>query len=200
MTQKNKPAESWWTELLKTLGLSVFFSFGITTYAAQSFWIPTGSMEPTLQINDRLMVDKVSYRFQEPHRGDIVVFQPTQALTQRGFKDAFVKRVIGVPGDRISVFQGEVIINGHRLAEDYVSHPSSTFIAICAEGNTAFLSQPQIIPPDHYLVLGDNRNDSYDGRCWGLVAKQNLVGKAMFRFWPFNRTGVIPTTEPLLRQ
>jgi signal peptidase I len=191
MKTKQKPEDSWWIDLLKTLGLSVFFAFGIRTYAAQSFYIPSGSMEPTLQINDRLMVDKVSYRFHAPERGDIVVFNPTNALKQQGYSDSFVKRIVGLPGDRVEIKQGEVFVNNRPLAEQYLTNPSSTFVATCSEGNAAFLAHQQTIPQHQYLVLGDNRNNSYDGRCWGLVNKTELVGKALFRFWPLNRVGIL---------
>ena len=191
MTSKQNSDDKWWIDLLKTLGLSIFFAFGIRTYAAQSFYIPSGSMEPTLQINDRLMVDKVSYHFHAPERGDIVVFNPTAALKQQGYSDSFVKRIVGLPGDRVEIKQGEVFINNRPLSEHYLTNPASTFIATCSEGNAAFMAQQQTIPKDQYLVLGDNRNNSYDGRCWGLVQRTELVGKALFRFWPLNRVGIL---------
>jgi signal peptidase I len=185
--------ESWWLEATKTIGLSLLLAFGIRSYVAEARYIPSGSMEPTLQINDRLIVEKVSYYFHAPNRGDIVVFNPTTALKSLGYKDAFIKRVVGVPGDRIEVRDGNVYVNDSRLSEPYVNQGDPTSVDTCqAEGDRAFLAQTQTIPPAQYLVLGDNRNNSYDGRCWGLVAKENLVGRASFRFWPINRVGTLP--------
>jgi signal peptidase I len=197
--------EPWWIEAAKTIGLSLLLAFGIRSYVAEARYIPSGSMEPTLQINDRLIVEKVSYYFHSPNRGDIVVFNPTDRLRELGYKDAFIKRVVGVPGDQIAVREGGVFVNGSRLSEPYVnrSEPNSnvsdpTSVETCqAEGENAFLAQPQTIPPNHYLVLGDNRNNSYDGRCWGLVAKKNLVGRASFRFWPLQRVGTLPDLKAI---
>jgi signal peptidase I len=188
--------ESWWLEAAKTVGLSLLLAFGIRSYVAEARYIPSGSMEPTLQVNDRLIIEKISYYFHEPHRGDIVVFNPTKALRSQGFKDAFIKRVIGVPGDRVAIQEGGVYVNDQRLAEAYVAKNDSTSVETCSsEGISAFLAQPVTIPNDKFLVLGDNRNNSYDGRCWGLVSKDEVVGRASFRFWPINRTGTLPIGE-----
>lgn len=199
--------EPWWIEAAKTIGLSLLLAFGIRTYVAEARYIPSGSMEPTLQINDRLIVEKVSYYFHRPNRGDIVVFNPTVQLRKLGYQDAFIKRVIGVPGDRVEVREGSVFVNGSRLSEPYVNRSENstandpTSVETCqSEGSNAFLARPQTIPGDHYLVLGDNRQNSYDGRCWGLVAKENLVGRASFRFWPLPRVGVLPDAKAVLVQ
>ena len=93
-------SEFWW-ENIKTLGLSLFLAFGIRTFIAEARYIPSGSMLPTLQINDRLIIDKISYDFSNPKRGDIVVFNPTKTLEQEDFHEAFIKRVIGLPGDKV---------------------------------------------------------------------------------------------------
>ena len=190
--------ESWWVEGAKTVGLSLLLAFGIRTFVAEARYIPSGSMEPTLEINDRLIIDKISYRFQQPQRGDIVVFSPPQALRERGFKDDFIKRIVGLPGERIEIRAGGVYINNQLLTELYVANGDATSVETCAAPGSAvqpFLAEPQTIPTDHYLVLGDNRYNSLDGRCWGLVGKTHLVGRAAFRFWPFNRVGTIPDAE-----
>ncbi|NCJ05299.1 signal peptidase I [Synechococcales cyanobacterium C] len=194
--QSKSPAteESWWLEAVKTVGLSLFLAFGIRTFVAEARFIPSGSMEPTLQIDDRLIVDKVSYRFRDPVRGDIVVFNPTPVLQDQGFQDAFIKRVIGLPGDQVSLENGEVYVNEQPLQESYVANGDDTSVQACGEEQTnirPYLKDAVIIPEDQYLVLGDNRHNSYDGRCWGLVSRDKLVGRAVFRFWPFSRVGVI---------
>jgi signal peptidase I len=187
--------ESWWVEALKTIGLSLFLAFGIRTFVAEARYIPSGSMEPTLQINDRLIVDKVSYHFHNPERGDIVVFDPTPTLQQQGFHDAFIKRIIGLPGDKIEIKSGKVYINNQPQKEPYVANGAQTSIDTCGAGVQAFLAVPMTVPANDYLVLGDNRNNSYDGRCWGFVPRNDIVGRAVFRFWPFNRAGIISEGE-----
>ncbi|PZD75282.1 Signal peptidase IB [Acaryochloris thomasi RCC1774] len=192
----NDTEESWWLEAIKTIGLSLFLAFGIRTFVAEARYIPSGSMEPTLQINDRLIIDKVSYDFRKPVRGDIVVFNPTQALKDQGFDDAFIKRIVGVAGDKIEIQDGTVLLNGQPLKELYVANGDDTLVDTCGGGPSgsapAFLQNPQTIPENSYLVLGDNRHNSYDGRCWGVVADDELVGRAVFRFWPLHRLGTIP--------
>jgi signal peptidase I len=183
--------ESWWLDFSKTLALSFFLAFGIRTFVASATYVPTGSMKPTIAINDRLIIDKISYRLRQPIRGDIIVFRPTAALREQGYTDNFVKRVVGLPGDRVEIKAGAVFINGTRLQEGYVANGDQTFMDLCHDGanvfTTAFLDQPQAIPTDSYLVLGDNRHNSHDGRCWGLVSRHELVGRAMLRYWPLNR-------------
>jgi signal peptidase I len=188
---KAEPHDSWWVEGLKTLGLSVILALGIRTFAAEARFIPTGSMEPTLMIDDRLLVDKVSYRFSNPERGDIVVFEPTDVLRQGGNKDAFIKRIIGLPGDRVSIMNNRVFVNGNPLAEDYLNPDVLTMVEAC-NSSDAFLMRPQTIPANSYLVLGDNRGNSFDSRCWGVVPRDNIIGRAALRFWPLDRFSLIP--------
>jgi signal peptidase I len=170
-------AENPWIEGLKTIGLSAILAFGIRTFVAEARYIPSGSMLPTLQINDRLIVDKLSYHFHNPERGDIVVFSPTDTLKQQNFKDAFIKRVIGLPGDKVEVKGGRVYVNDQPLREKYI------------EDEPQYQWGPVVVPPDSYLVLGDNRNNSYDSHYWGFVPRDRIIGRAAVRFWPPNRAG-----------
>jgi signal peptidase I len=180
--------------ILGLLGQSL--PFLIRSYIAEARYIPSGSMEPTIQVNDRLVIEKVSYRFNEPKRGDIVVFNSTATLRSQGFKDAFIKRIIGIPGDHIELKQGGVYVNTHRLTEPYVANGDPTSTEICGlDGGSPFLAQPVTIPENSFLMLGDNRNNAYDGRCWGLVKRQEIVGKANKTFYPFNRAGAIPSPD-----
>jgi signal peptidase I len=174
--------ENPWIETGKTVFLSIFLAVGIQSFVARSYYIPSGSMLPTLQINDRLIVDKLSYRFSNPVRGDIVVFDPPAKL---GFKDAFIKRVIGLPGDRVEVRNGKVYVNDKALSEKYIEEaPNYTW-------SSTSLTPDGIVPEGHYLVLGDNRNNSYDGHYWGFIPKDRIIGKAVVRFWPVDRAGGI---------
>lgn len=179
--------ENPWVETGKTILLSAFFAFGFRTYVAESCYIPTGSMLPTLQINDRLVVDKISYRFTNPNRGDIVVFDPPAKLQS---KDRFIKRLIGLPGDQIEVKNGKVYVNGQVLTEKYVAE-APTYTWTKTESSDAAFTANQIIPQGHYLVLGDNRNNSADSHYWGFITKEEIVGKAVVRSWPIDRAGGI---------
>ena len=184
--------ENPWIETLKTLGLSAVFAFGIRAAVAESCYIPSGSMLPTLQINDRLTIDKISYRFSNPVRGDIVVFNPTAQMAKevdaqgkQKFKDRFIKRVIGLPGDRIEVKDGKVYINGKVISEKYLEEAPNY------NWSSTALTPDGIVPKGHYLVLGDNRNNSYDSHYWGFVPQDKIIGKAVVRFWPIDRAGGI---------
>jgi signal peptidase I len=199
----DKPAkqkESFWLETAKTLGLSLILAFGTRQFVADARFIPSGSMEPTLQVDDRVMVDKVSYHFSKPQRGDIVVFDPVDKLKKQGYTESFIKRIIGLPGDKVSVHNDKVTINGQPLIENYPSdeHPEqmTKLYAKMRENNpTVEMRLDQgpdfegVVPSGSYLVLGDHRNDSSDGRVWGFLPRQNIIGKAVVRYWPLNRMG-----------
>ncbi len=193
-----KQVENPWVETLKTIVLSVALAFGIRTFVAEARYIPSGSMLPTLQIDDRLIIDKISYRFADPVRGDIVVFNPTPQLEKEKYKDAFIKRVIGLPGDRVDVKAGKVYINGKLLTERYLDEPPATDWSTTDRYTTDSEQHRRLpwpadgrVPKDRYLVLGDNRNNSYDSHYWGFVPKDKIVGKASVRFWPIDRAGGI---------
>lgn len=163
-------------EGVKTVGLTLCLAFGVRIAAAQCYLIPSGSMEPTLEVNDRLLVDKISYHFVSPHRGDVVVFTPPPAIVEKEEStDPFIKRVIGLPGEQIEVKGGRVYVNNQPLQENYITDQPK------------YNWGPQIVPRNSYLVLGDNRNKSYDGHVWGFLNRDHLIGKAVVRFWPPER-------------
>ncbi|MBD2510270.1 MULTISPECIES: signal peptidase I [unclassified Nostoc] len=199
-----QPDNSWIAELGRTIVLSIVLALGIRTFVAEARWIPSGSMEPTLHGTpnqweaDKIIVDKLKYKFADPQRGDIVVFSPTKELQKEQYQDAFIKRVIGLPGEQVQLRDGKVYINNKPLPEtNYLSSGQSTVINVCQSGpQPPFLEKPQTIPDDSYLVLGDNRNNSYDGRCWGVVPRQNIIGRAVVRFWPLNHVGGIDKVPP----
>jgi signal peptidase I len=186
VSKSTAPKENSLVEAGKTIVASLILAFGIRWFVAEPRYIPSESMVPTLEVNDRLMVEKISYLFNPPHRGDIIVFWPTEGLRQRSpeTKDAFIKRVVGVPGDKVEIRNGIVYINDEPLREEYIlEKPNEDW-------------GPQVVPPDSYFVMGDNRNNSFDSRFWGFVPRENIIGRAAFRFWPVNRVGEIDT-EPL---
>ncbi|MGK7937820.1 MAG: signal peptidase I [Xenococcaceae cyanobacterium] len=176
MTRKEENSA---VEMLKTLATAAVLAFGIRTFVAEARYIPTSSMEPTLEINDHLIIEKISYLVRSPQRGDVVVFSPTETLQAQKFKDAFIKRVIGLPGDTVEVKSGKVYVNGQALTEKYI------------EEAPQYKYGPVTVPEHQYLVLGDNRNNSYDSHYWGFVPRQNLIGQAIVRYWPLNRLGGI---------
>lgn len=173
-------------EGVKTIALSVILALGIRQFVAEARYIPSESMVPTLEVNDRLIIEKISYRFQPPQRGDIIVFWPNDQLRRENpsLKDAFIKRVIGLPGDKVEVKNGEVLVNGTVLEENYTAEEPS------------YQWGPEVVPDDSYLVLGDNRNNSYDSHYWGFVPRRNIIGRAVVRFWPIDRVGEIGPTPP----
>lgn len=178
-SQKVQPEENPVVEIAKTLATAFILAIGIRTLVAEARYIPSSSMEPTLEINDRLIIEKISYRFRTPQRGDVVVFSPTDVLKEQNFKDAFIKRVIGLPGETVEVRGGKVYVNGEAIREKYIDESPD------------YKYGPVKVDEDSYLVLGDNRNNSYDSHYWGFVPRKNLIGRAVVRFWPLDRLGSI---------
>jgi signal peptidase I len=174
----------------KTVVLSLVFAFGFRILVAEPRYVASGSMEPTLEVNDRLLIDKLSYRWSNPERGDIIVFSPTEKLKQRNVKDTLIKRVIGLPGEQVEIRKGRVYINKNLLPEKYIVE------------NLNYEWGPVVVPPNSYLVMGDNRDRSYDGRYWGFVPRGHIIGRAAVRFWSPERMGKIdpsplyPSTQP----
>lgn len=171
--------DSDWLEVLKVCGTGLALAFGIRTFIAEVRYIPSISMKPTLQVNDRVLIEKVSYHFTSPKRYDIVVMKPTDALLKLNVHDALIKRIIGLPGEQIQVKHGKVYVNHQPLKEDYVAD------------QPAYAWGAKTIPPNSYLVLGDNRNYSFDGHNWGFVPSGNIIGQAVLRFYPFNRINLL---------
>ena len=169
-----------WIEGLQTIGLSVFLALGIRQFVAEARYIPSESMLPTLEVNDRLVIEKVSYRFNTPVRGDVVVFWPPDELFAEGTrKEAFIKRVVGLPGETVEITDGIVLVNGEPLEEDYILSPPD------------YQWGPEEVPGQSYLVLGDNRPNSVDSHVWGFVPEDKIIGRAFVRFWPPQRVGSI---------
>ncbi len=167
--------------------VAVLASFLVRTYAVQTFFIPSGSMEPTLHVGDRILVNKLSARFGTINIGDIIVFKapPTEHCGDGSYKD-LVKRVIGLPGQTLTS-KGNVV---------YVSTKAHPKPKALKEPWTYFHTlNPAIkkttVPANDYFVMGDNRANSCDSRFWGTVPKSDIIGKAFFRIWPFSRIGFI---------
>ena len=159
--------------------VAVLAAILVKTYLIEAFYIPSGSMEPTLDIGDRVLVNKLSYQMHAVHRGDVVVFErPPGIEGEPNIKD-FIKRVIGLPGETIETRGDDVYINGRRLREPYLPAGTRTFPAI----------DKQTIPPGHYWVMGDNRTNSSDSRVFHAIARSTIVGRAFVQVWPLSRVG-----------
>lgn len=157
--------------------VAVILAFLIRSYVAEPRFIPSDSMVPTLAVGDRLLVEKVSYRLHPPQKGDIIVFEPPASLQKQGFAkdDAFIKRIIGLPGQVITVRAGKVYVDDKPLDEPYIAEAPNYVLPILQ------------IPANSYFVMGDNRNNSNDSHVWGFLPRQNIIGRAIVRFWPLNR-------------
>lgn len=162
----------------------------IRPFVAQAFYIPSSSMRPTLREDDRVFVNKLSYRLRQPSRHDVVVFRaPREALAAErsvsgglgdsGEETDFVKRVVGLPGDKVEIHHGVLFINGTAQSEPY-----------CRE-HPYYEMPPYVVPEDKLFVMGDNRNHSNDSHRWGALDKRLLVGRAVCIFWPPSRVGAI---------
>jgi len=154
-------------------GGALLVAFVIKTFLLQAFYIPSLSMAPTLKINDRVLVNKLSYDLHPVHRGDVVVFKsPPNEGSQ--IKD-LIKRVIGLPGETVESRDGHILINGQPLNEPYL-------------GPDVFTGPVEkiIVPPGQYWVMGDNRPNSRDSRFFGTIPKSLIIGRAFVRVWPLN--------------
>jgi signal peptidase I len=169
--------------IVETLDATIFaalLSLVIIAFVVQAFFIPSGSMEPTLRTGDRILVGKFAYRVWEIRRGDIIVFR----YPLNPNKD-FVKRVVGLPGERIEMKDGLVRIDGQPLSEIYpTALPGGDLPCSSNYG-------PQTVPEDSVFVLGDNRCNSEDSRFFGFVPLKNVVGRAMAVYWPPDRIGLV---------
>ncbi|MBE3577380.1 MAG: signal peptidase I [Limnochordales bacterium] len=163
-------------EYVQALVIAVGLALVIIVFVAQAFVVQGSSMEPTLHDGERLLVDKLTYRFREPQRGEIVVFKYPADPSHR-----YIKRIIGIPGDTIRIDNGIVYVNGIPIKEDYTLEPALADF------------EEVVVPAGRYFVLGDNRNNSEDSRYpdVGFVPRNLIVGRAVFVFWPLGRLGLV---------
>jgi len=162
-------------DLFGTILPAVVIALLIHVFLAQATRVYGQSMEPNLHTNERLVVEKLSYRFHGPRRGDIVVLHdPT------GGPDLLIKRVMGLPGERVTVADGRVYIDGVLLEEPYLSQP------------TLGQGRSWLVPPLSVFVMGDNRGASRDSRIFGPVPMDQILGRAAFRYWPLDGVGMVP--------
>jgi signal peptidase I len=175
----------WLRETLVVVVVALAAALLLRTFVVQTFYIPSGSMEPTLQIGDRILVDKLAYHLHGVDRGNIVVFRRPADENCGGPPVAdLVKRVVGLPGETISLSKGHVYIDDKLLNENWLptSVQGTTFPG--PAGTAYNLTKPYVIPSNEYFVMGDNRSDSCDSRYWGPISKSLIVGKVDVRVWP----------------
>ncbi len=188
-------------ELVLIVAVAIGFALVFQATVAKPYQIPSPSMEPTLDVGQRVIVDRLAYRFGDPSIGDIVVFHPPAGAnashcgTPIGPREAcpettpgvdssvnYIKRIVAGPGDTMKIVNGHPVVNG--------AEPNEPFIRPCRH-NKCNLPKAITIPPDHYFVMGDNRGDSDDSRYWGPISRSSIIGKAVLTYWPPNRVGTL---------
>lgn len=165
-------------DFLLTLAVSFALVFGfVRPVVAAPFYVGSESMVHTLEVWDRLLINKLAYDFASPERGDIVLFEDPQ-----GGAEPLIKRVVGLPGDTVEIRDDALYVNGKRQDEPYVN----TRLLDLQEDTYG----PVRVPEGHFFAMGDNRGNSGDSRVFGPVPEEDLIGEALVRFWPPNRAGV----------
>jgi signal peptidase I len=190
------------------VALALGLALGIQAVIVKPYQIPSESMEPTLDVGQRVLVNRFLYHFKDPHVGDIVVFHPPQGAEggsqgecgnpQTGAAGSsgsacaeptpeeadvnFIKRIVAGPGDTLSILNGHPVVNGQEASEDFINP--------CRPGGACNLPKEITIPADHYFMMGDNRGESDDSRFWGPVPRDWIIGKAFATYWPPDRIGI----------
>ena len=175
-------------EIVETLVLTVVIFLGIQAFIAQPYKVEQLSIENTLQPEQFVLVDKLTPRWAPYERGDIVVFNPPETWANAG-RVPFIKRVIGMPGDRVEIRDGKVLVNDVAIAEPY----------LFAENGRAEPTEPSpdgavtwLVPQGDFFVMGDHRQASADSRAYGTIAISDVIGRAWLRYWPLDTFGVLP--------
>lgn len=203
-------------EIVVTIGAALLLAWFVQFALVKPFRIPSGSMENTLRCEDRVLVDRVSYRLGKPHRLDVVVFHPPAGIDEHGNPDPsivagegappgrsksgdtvytradvnYIKRIIGMPGDKLEVKDNHAYIDGKRLDEPYL-HPLPKGGGITSESQFG----PVTVPKGTYFMMGDHRDHSQDGRFFGFVPREFIVGRAFLVYWPPSRFGGLPARD-----
>jgi signal peptidase I len=186
-SSRSSSRKRWLREGVIIVLVAVLAAVLLREFVVQTFYIPSGSMEPTLQVGDRIVVNKLSYELHGVDRGDIVVFsRPPQENCGGPQVNDLVKRVVGMPGDLVSVSGGYVYVDGRRLDETWLPAAEQGTTSPGPSGTPYSLDRPYRVPTGDYFVLGDNRGDSCDSRWWGPIPRSLIVGKVDLRVWPIS--------------
>jgi len=171
-------------EMVKVALISLAIILPVRYFLIQPFYVKGASMEPNFFDHEYLIIDEISYRFNEPSRGDIAVFKYPNDPRQY-----FIKRIVGLPGEKVEIKEGKIFINNSELKESYLPANLQTNLSLIRSYGTVTLAN------DEYFLLGDNRDQSLDSRAFGPVKKDYLIGRTWLRGWPFNRLAVFNAPE-----
>ncbi|MDR3601232.1 MAG: signal peptidase I [Desulfosporosinus sp.] len=176
-SESTKSTGRFFLELLEIVLIAFALSWVLRTFVIEARKIPTGSMLPTIQLNDRVIVDKIFFKeFGHLSLGDIIVFRPPPSAHAT---EDFIKRIVGLPGDKLEIRNHITYVNDKPLSEPYVTDQSKNNFG------------PVVVPADSVFVMGDNRNNSDDSRVWGFLPIQNITGRTLFRYWPLDHIGAL---------
>ncbi len=205
-TKEKKSAGGSLVELVVIVAVALGLALGIQAFLVKPYRIPSESMVPTLEVDQRVLVNRIGNNFGDPQVGDVMVFHPPQGATGDVVEKCgvpvegtlcskpsadkadvnFIKRVVAVPGDTLRVVDGHVIRNGKRVNEPFVNAKES-----CGGGDQCTFRGEIKIPPDHYFMMGDNRGQSDDSRFWGPVPREWFIGGAFATYWPPKKIGLL---------
>ena len=176
-----KKIGAFFLDIIETVVLALAIFVLVYLFLVQPHQVRGSSMYPSFHDGEYLLTDKFSYRLGDPGRGDVIVFK-----APKNQEYDYIKRIVGLPGDKIAIKDGHIYINDQLNDEPYLPEDFST------SGGSYWKEGTEIVIPEgEYLVLGDNRSHSSDSREWGAVPEENIIGKAWLRYWPFNRVGLI---------
>ncbi|KAG2492036.1 hypothetical protein HYH03_009765 [Edaphochlamys debaryana] len=188
---------------LLTIALAIAISYGIRTFVAEPRFIPSLSMFPTFDVGDRLIAEKITYRFmRQPAAGDVIIFHPPREISPEpsifGDDNVYIKRVVAVEGDVIEVHDGRTYVNGVQRTEPFINEPPKYDMPrLRVPPGDPSLMCVMALPARRCFVMGDNRNNSYDSHLWGPLPKENIVGRAVFKYWPPWKVGGLEDYTPL---
>jgi signal peptidase I len=202
LRERGSSASNSLVELVLIVAVALGLALGIQAFLVKPYRIPSESMVPTLEIGQRVLVNRIGARFSDPDVGDVVVFHPPTSAEGEPkcaaeppsgqvcikaspvkAKVNFIKRVVAGPGDRLRIDEGRVILNGRRVSEPYIRP--------CGGGDGCDYPREVRIPAGHYFMMGDNRGSSDDSRFWGPVPREWVIGSAFATYWPPNRIGLL---------
>lgn len=187
MVNALKRIGAFFLDIIQTIVLALSLFIIIYLFLLQPHQVRGSSMYPSFYDGEFLLTDKISYRFGEPRRGDVIIFKAPPSEPCAEIECEYIKRIIGMPGDKVVLKNGKIFINGQLLDEKYLPSDTTSF-----QGNYLMEGIEKEIPAGEYLPLGDNRSHSRDGREFGAISRQNIIGKAWLRYWPIKRWGLIP--------
>jgi signal peptidase I len=179
-------------EIVETLVLTLFLFWVIQSFVAQPFQVQQLSMQNTIQDGQFVLVDRLTPHFDAYHRGDIIVFTPSQAVEESPDQKPFIKRVIGVAGDTVSIHDGKVFVNGIELDEPYVFKGTDGQPQPTEPSNG---TDTWTVGPGQLFVMGDHRARSSDSRVFGPIEVKSVIGRAWLRYWPIENLGILPTAQ-----